>query len=280
MRKQMGILTGMLCGILCCCGLWAMSVRADVIWEPMDSFYEKHSSECTYVNRQFTAKGPDGKVILYKSPILPEQVAVWENGYQAYISFTYKDSHGIVWGIFEGENGMTGWMPMAYMEAVYDSISFQEEFEDEIQEQIGELDVSCMGEEVFFWKYPGSRDNNSIIIRNNIPQYRWVYEDEDGHRFGRVAYYFGLRDVWVCIDAPGADYEQLYPDGVSREKGEEGAYGGEEESSIKDGENGWGTRRIVPKADRGMVWTAAALVALVTAGTAVLLVVLRKKESR
>lgn len=280
MRKQMGILTGMLCGILCCCGLWAMPVRADVIWEPMDSFYEKHSSECTYVNRQFTAKGPDGKVILYKSPILPEQVAVWENGYQAYISFTYKDSHGIVWGIFEGENGMTGWMPMAYMEAVYDSISFQEEFEDEIQDHIGELDESCMGEEVFFWKYPGSRDNNSIIIRNNIPQYRWVYEDEDGHRFGRVAYYFGLRDVWVCIDAPGADYEQLYPDGVSREKGEEGAYGGEEESSIKDGENGWGTRRIVPKADRGTVWTAAALVALVTAGTAVLLVVLRKKESR
>ncbi|MDE6169306.1 MAG: hypothetical protein K2G28_12715, partial [Acetatifactor sp.] len=147
MRKQMGILTGMLCGILCCCGLWAMSVRADVIWEPMDSFYEKHSSECTYVNRQFTAKGPDGKVILYKSPILPEQVAVWENGYQAYISFTYKDSHGIVWGIFEGENGMTGWMPMAYMEAVYDSISFQEEFEDEIQDHIGELDESCMGEE-------------------------------------------------------------------------------------------------------------------------------------
>ena len=254
---------------------------ADVIWEPQDSFYEKHSSECTYVNRQFTAKGPEGKVILYKSPVLPEQVTVWENGYQAYISFTYKDSYGIVWGIFEGENGMTGWMPMAYMEAVYDSISFQEEFEDEIQDHIGELDESCMGEEVFFWKYPGSRDNNSIIIRNNIPQYRWVYEDPDGHRFGRVAYYFGLRDVWVCIDAPGADYEQLYSDGISRERlPVDSREKSENEGISGDGEDGWGTQRIVPKADRGVVWTAVVLVVLVTAGTAVLLMFLRKKDNR
>ena len=281
MRKRRSSLIGMMCAILCFCALWVRPVRADVIWEPVDSFYEKHSSECTYVNRQFTAKGPEGKVILYKSPVLPEQVTVWENGYQAYISFTYKDSYGIVWGIFEGENGMTGWMPMAYMEAVYDSISFQEEFEDEIQDHIGELDESCMGEEVFFWIYPGSRDNNSIIIRNNIPQYRWVYEDPDGHRFGRVAYYFGLRDVWVCIDAPGADYEQLYSDGISRERlPVDSREKSENEGISGDGEDGWGTQRIVPKADRGVVWTAVVLVVLVTAGTAVLLMFLRKKDNR
>ena len=50
------------------CGL---CVRADVIWEPEDSFYKKHSEECVYVNRLYTANGPDGEVILYKSPEMP-----------------------------------------------------------------------------------------------------------------------------------------------------------------------------------------------------------------
>ena len=59
----------------------------------------------------------------------------------------------------------------------------------------------------------------------------------------------------------------------SREKSENEGISG-------DGEDGWGTQRIVPKADRGVVWTAVVLVVLVTAGTAVLLMFLRKKDNR
>lgn len=192
-----------------CCMLGALSVKADVIWEPMDSFYGEHSSECVYVNRQYTANGPDGKVILYVSPEVPEPVTVWENGHTAVISFTYEDRDGILWGIYDDYNGMTGWMPMDYMEVVYDSIAFREEHAAELVEQSGELEGVPKGEEFRFWEYPGSQEYFTQPMDDYAPEYYCVYVDERGHSWGCVGYYFGIRDVWVCLDEPSADYAQL-----------------------------------------------------------------------
>ena len=86
MKKSAWIWAVVVCWILC-----VMPVKADVIWEPMDDFYEEHREECRYVNRNFTANGPDGEVIVYKSPENPTVVDTWENGFSAYISFVYTD---------------------------------------------------------------------------------------------------------------------------------------------------------------------------------------------
>ena len=86
MKKFICLMVMMTCFLFC-----TISVRADVIWEPQDDFYEKHRSDCTHVGRQFIADGPDGKVILYKSPESVKEVATWENGYKVWISFTYED---------------------------------------------------------------------------------------------------------------------------------------------------------------------------------------------
>ena len=265
MKKWIGFLGMVFCFLLC-----TNSVRADVIWEPMDSFYEEHSSECIYVNRQYTANGPDGVVILYESPESAKVVTTWENGRKAYISFTYEDARGIVWGISEDEQ--TGWMPMDYMKVVYDSISFREDYGDQIVSENGTLDEQYRNETVHFWKYPGSESYSSMNLQDweYLPDYSGVYTDEAGHRWGYIGYYYGSRSVWVCLDAPAADYAALYPDGAPK-------IGKEDDAQSQDPES-IGTERIAPQTNDMSVMIVVVLVALVVAATAVLLVILKKRD--
>lgn len=211
MKRWIVFLSGFLCYMAC-----TLSVRADVIWEPKDSFYEKFSSECEYIGRTFTANGPDSEVILYESPVSGRVIARWENGFKAYISFSYKDSDGIVWGIYEDHsNSQTGWMPMEYMDVVYDSISFWEEYQTDITAQKGALDERYLGENIYFWKYPGASEGYSIKVADYTPTYGGTYVDSQGHTWGNVGYYFGRKNVWICLDQPGAEFDTLYPGGSS-----------------------------------------------------------------
>ena len=286
MRKTVTCWLAAVCFWMAC----SFSVVADVLVEPIDSFYEDHREECRHVGRMFIANGPDGKVYLYKSPELPEVVATWENGYRAHIMFTYEDSRGILWGVYEDYNGTVGWMPMDYMDLVYDSISFQEEHSGEITEQSGELDEENLEGTIRFWKYPGSEECEALSVDDTedyLPEYNGVYVDGNGNRWGHVGYYFGRRDTWICIDAPGAEFEQLYPDGAPQigEQAEENAdaetaepVGQEKESAETTESKQESAGRIVPKPDYGVMALAAGLVLLVAVATAVLLVVLRKKR--
>lgn len=49
------------------------SVSADVIFEPENSFYSRHSPECTYVNRNYTA---NGDITYRKSPDSPQAAGI------------------------------------------------------------------------------------------------------------------------------------------------------------------------------------------------------------
>ena len=90
MKKCLSILS-----TLICCMLFVLPVHADIIWEPDDYFYNQHASDCTYVNRMFTANGPDGVVIVYKNPESPQIITQLDNGFQTHISYTYTDSDDI-----------------------------------------------------------------------------------------------------------------------------------------------------------------------------------------
>lgn len=289
MKKYLCFMGALFCFLFC-----TLSVRADLIWEPQDSFYEQHSSQCTYVNRCFTANGPDGTVILYKSPESAKVIDTWENGYSVYISFTYEDSNGIVWGIFDNGPGQTGWMPMEYMKVVYDHISFQEEYGSEIMEQSGALEEKYRGESVCCWEYPGAKEFSIAPLNMpDLPQYSSVYTDEKGYNWGYIGYYYARRDFWICLDQPMADYEQLYPDGGpqmgaqaeeaetdnpdSEEQGTDRIIPEQAETDHSDSEE-QGADRIVPQQDHGMVILVTALVALVVLATAVSLVILRKSK--
>lgn len=269
MRKYLCFAAVFFCFLFC-----TLSVRADVIWEPEDSFYEQHSSQCTHVNRRFTANGPDGRVILYKSPESAKVIDTWENGHQVSISFTYEDSNGILWGIYDDGSGQTGWMPMEYMEVVYDHISFAEDHGSEIVEQSGVLEEKYRGGDVCCWEYPGAEEFFiDPMNMQDLPKYSSVYTDEKGYTWGYIGYYYGRRNFWICIDRPTADYGQLYPDGGPLI----GALAEDAETNDPDLEE-QGAERIVPEQDHGMAILVTALVALVVLVTAGLLVVLRKSR--
>lgn len=289
MKKWKWFLGGMICCI--CCMLYVFPAKADVIWEPEDSFYQKHASDCTYVNRVFTANGPDNVVLVYQSPELPIVVERWENGNTEWISFTYKDSDGIVWGYCRG------WMPMEYMEVVYDSISFAEEYADQITKDPGELGNEYLGKEIYCWGYPGAENGYTMTLGSDYtPSYSGVFTDEEGNIWGSVGYYFGRKNFWICIDKPEVDYEQLYPNGGPQRGSSDKAQGtvtaqesnrsGDEERLAPAGEgadagstssgNGNRAARIVPKMNGRTVAAAVGMVALVVAATAALLTGLRK----
>ncbi|MCI9005811.1 MAG: hypothetical protein HFH39_11390 [Lachnospiraceae bacterium] len=270
-------------GITLSCILFTISTHADVLFEPEDSFYQERRSECTYVSRQFTANGPEGKVIVYESPESSKVVDTWENGHQATVAYTYEDKDGTVWGVCESG----GWMPMEYMEVIYDNISFMEEHAADIKAQQGTLDKQ-EGEKIIFWKYPGSEDSYEAEAWDTPLGYENVYEDSEGHSWGYVGYYYGYKEVWVCIDQPTADFQQLYPNGAPQgnaaDKAEtEGSQVSKTDGNnqdIKDTENPDSSSqegRIEPKKDYGTMILAAVLVGGVVLVTVLLLVLWKKR---
>lgn len=258
-----------------------LPVYADIIWEPDDMFYNNHASECTYVNRAFTANGPDGIVIVYKNPESPQKVTQLDNGTVIFISFTYQDSEGILWGIYENTNAKkTGWMPMDYMEVVYDSISFAEEFQEEITGQVEqELDKQYLGQEIYLWKYPGAENGTPMQTQEHLPTYNAVFKDEEGRLWGNVNYYYGMKNSWVCIDQPTADFETLYPNGApQRGKTAEASTEPTTESSIEEPTEQSNAERIKPKLKQNIIIVTVILVLSVVLVTAGLLVVLKRKK--
>lgn len=262
--------------ILLCCMLYALPVQADIIWEPDDNFYNRHAAECIYVNRMFTANGPDGVVIVYQSPESPQIITRLDNGSQTHISYTYQSADGILWGIFENAD-QTGWLPMDYMNVVYDSISFAKDYADEIADENGVLDTLYQNKDIYLWKYPGSEVYDMIQADSSLPSYDSVYLDEQDRRWGNVSYYFGMRNVWICIDNPTADFDTLYPSGApARGSAQINTNDpGEAQSMQPPSET---TKRIVPKQNTAVVMLTVTLVLAVMLATAGLLLILKRKK--
>ncbi len=300
MKKNVWILA-----VVACWMFSALQVKADVIWEPYhDDFYQENMASCEYLNRTYTAAGPDGKVIVYESPENPTVVTTWENGFKAYISFTYTDADGNVWGVYDdSQSGINGWVPMAYMTVVYDYISFQEEFADSITEENGTIPAVCAGQTVYFWKYPGAENYYEMPMpedAESLPQYSKLFIDEAGLQWGYIGYFRGTKHCWVCLANPNGSLEELYPQGVPERGGqnvadstsseEEGIVpkedaaqeGDKNDTSASDIQSitdvSSDTERIEPEKDNGLIGLVIGLVVAVTGVTGGALVWLKKKK--
>ena len=211
MKKVIG-----LCMVLVSLVLCSQTVRADVIWEPQNSFYEKHSNKCEYVDREFMANGPNGEVIVYKSPENAAEIGTMKNGETTWVTWTYTDADGTVWGY--PNRVADGWVPMDYMQVVYDYISFEEEHGNEFVEESGFVDEFYMKRSIYLWNYPGSTVFAEIDMTGDwadrLPEYNKTYVDEAGRKWGFCGYYYGQRNFWVCLDDADADYEALYGEDV------------------------------------------------------------------
>ena len=192
-----------------------VTARADVIYEPFDSFYELHRKECSYVGRSYRANGPNGTVTLYESPADPSVKGTYANGTMLDVSYSYQAADGVIWACCDKwDENITGWVPMEYLELIYDGISFREEHESEFVSIQMELDGEELnGAEVYFWEYPGSTTCVQVPMQSDYrPEFHTSYTDENGNEWAQCGYYMGIKGHWVNLSDPTAGYETLFPD--------------------------------------------------------------------
>lgn len=209
-----------------------LTALADVIIEPFDDFYMKHSSECVYVGRTFIANGPDGSVPVRTEPGAGAEIVAIPNGDAIYVSHTY-DLNGKPWGVVllhayveqeqpagpEGENDElvsayepTGWLPMEQMRLKYDYISFQEDHADEFYAYTGSYDKFINAKKIVFWTWPGSGEvawvNDGGVYAEYF-RFSHVYKDAQGREWG---FPDDRSAAWICIDDPENENLPAAPD--------------------------------------------------------------------
>ena len=255
--------------------------NADVIWEPSnDSFYDAHRSECQHVGRAYIANGPNGNLVVYKSPENPGIVTKIPNGSIVSGSFIYQDKDGITWALYNDfTTDVNGWVPYDYLVVKYDYISFQEEFGEQIVSEEGQLNSEWSEQEIYTWSYPGSTEGYKMIFDDEyVPKYSARYTDEAGRKWVYGGYYRGHRDYWICMDAPMEDYATLYPEGSAiAKKVQEAPIEKAVAGIVPKGE---GVTEIVPGGEKlalTMSWLGV-LIGMVILGSLVLLRRLKKKH--
>lgn len=211
-------------GLLTLVMLLALSAPAyaDIMWEPGDDrFYESHRDQCEYNTRSYYANGPDGFVTLWDAPNGSMVKAQYENGEILWVGYTYQGKWALV-SQWEDGKETSGWVPMADLYLVYDHISFEEEYTDQIRPYDGEFaDYDGNVEAVNFYKYPGAPEiaqtwetgtdwhvlDNLTGTAESDSYISQVFTDEDGRTWGYVGYMYGRLNAWFCLDEPdGTDF--------------------------------------------------------------------------
>ena len=179
----------------------AVPACADVIWEPEDEFYQAHWEECTRVNRGYTLAGAGGSVELWSAPdgtVLKKL----ENGGARNIAYCWTDG-GTEWGYTEWglDDRDPGWVRMEDMKLIYDSQEFMKDHSEEI-ETVDPITVDFRSVKLF--PYPNGPESRATVMNDleESIQFETVYTDEAGLRWGYVAYQYGIRQRWICLDEP------------------------------------------------------------------------------
>lgn len=198
-------------------------VFADVLYIPEDPFLEDYMDESQRMDRSYRALT---EVTVYESPESAKEMGTLPTGESVFIYYVFTDEGGNDWGYCERytpetyDLAFSGWLPMAYMELVYDYISFNEDYGHTFQslDKVGQLPEEYRDDVVMFWNYPGSETGDSFDMAawggDYLPEYDTVYQDNQGRSWGYVGYYYGRKHFWICLDDPTADFETLYPTGA------------------------------------------------------------------
>lgn len=272
--------------------LMPLAASADVIWEPIgDDFYTAHRDDIVYESRQYYANGKDGAAVVVDDPGNKASLYAIKNGTPLHVSYIYE-ADGRRWGALQFTlNGgkllsdygdtFSGWMDMDDMLLIYDSQSFRQEHERELHPYTGSLEkVYAAGEDTLLWTYPLSGEVSTTLFEPNELRIDESYTDADGREWGYVAYHFGMRDVWICMDdpanaalpatnAPTPEFRAAKTNSpIMQALGNEAAVAYEGVNAASEEEAGLGTTFVI------------ALVVAAVAVTAVLIAVLmRRKKS-
>ncbi len=175
--------------------------HADVIWEPYtDKFYPSHADQCTYINRYFDAPA---EVTGYESPENTTAKRTFSAGSTLFISHSYTDGAGTVWGVWE-EGGESCWVKLEDLKNVYDSRDFMDEHRAQIAPYNGEMAGYAIENVLYLWSYPGSGVIDAKLSSGEAiteDAFSSVYTAPDGARWAYIPYLYAMSG-WVYVDDP------------------------------------------------------------------------------
>lgn len=298
-----------LCALFClffAVMLLPVTAFADVILEPHDEFYEKHSQECQHDHRDYSPLGQEDRAVFYNSPEDPQESFSLENGKSIEIRVIYTDDNDISWGyaeIYTNSGYISGWVPMEHMMTAYNPALFLSQYSEEIKYGSRRINENRTFDVVFLWAYPGSESRTSLRFdKDYVLKVKGIFTDEQGREWGLfdrsgwqsdwISERYGRKYDWIFMDNPGAAFEEIYPDGAPvRDKrylsGNESQIVNSENEKENNGKadeqvNTDPIKRDVIAPDTGADVSALricfAAVALVVIVTVILLVCLKKRK--
>ncbi len=187
---------------------------ADVLWEPENSFYEKHHEDCEYLGRRYMVNSPDGFITVWDAPDGSRVLGQFENGSKLWVYWLYEN-----WGVIghrDGDKPIEGWVDMNSMVLLYDHTAFAEDYADQIRPYNGEFADYDGEDKIFnFYEYPGAPEICHWMQATTkfVPDLTGIYEDgqsiiqsvfvdENGLTWGYIGYYGGQLNAWFCLDDP------------------------------------------------------------------------------
>lgn len=199
---------------ICCLVILPVSAYADILIEPKNDFYSKHSSECSRLDKSFYANGKIGYVSIKEEPGSKRNAAIIENGEIVFIMATY-DYNGEIWGVTQiyadskkYDELINGWIPMDDLLHVYDYSSFAEEHQSAFYAYEDSYDSLDTGADIVIWSWPGSGTTQGTLEAlsgEDLADFSisHAYKDEVGREWGFIGYWHGYRNMWICISDPG-----------------------------------------------------------------------------
>ena len=200
-----------LISLLLCLLIFAIPVSADILWEPhQNAYYNKVGyDEFSYMNRTYVV--PEGMTAnLYENPETGGLIRTLEAGTRIYIG-PYATIDDEVWAAGYPKNDFEtqGWVRLNRLQLEYDHQAFAEEYGDQFVTTDDLLTRQDIDSDVLSWTYPGSGISDRAIppdalgggYNDGVMNFQFVYTDPDGGRWGYVGYYMG-RCGWVWLDDP------------------------------------------------------------------------------
>ncbi len=269
----------------------AVSVSADVIWEPYgDSFYDKHREEMQYDNRFYKATED---LVYYDKPngsILVIEVNTTKAGELFNVQYLYEDENGVLWGnVYVPGAADSAWVNLVGCVRPYDRTDFTNDYESEFKPIETQPDGAFYADEVPLYDYPGAANSlyNMIVEPDAeyLPEYAHTYTDANGNVWGELFYFRGMKG-WVLLE--GDIYTVQAPDKerdflIENTKNEQpvvtdGNTAENEEATREDADEVTAGDTAEPVAKQNYAVPVVLVVAVVAVTLAVLFVFFRKKK--
>ena len=207
-----------------------VTVSADVIAEPSNSFYRKTPMECEYIGwRRFTV---NENAHIYESPLDKNEISDVEKGETVNSGFIYTDESGTVWYCCSfwidnnNDERKDGWIQKEKLTEVYNVFTFIDEHDSEMYDYNGELDSFIPQNDVILWEYPFGNVCGRIPADRTYTRETFPFEKQE---LGDRCWTDENGNVWVYfyryICKGGERYDNCWIFALDPETEELSAYG-------------------------------------------------------